>query len=81
MIINAGYIDPSIATTAIQAVAGVVIAIAAVVAVAWRRAKKKVVEKLGLEEKITKEQEDEIQIIEDETAEETVKEEATATEE
>ncbi len=66
MIINAGYIDPSIMTFAIQAGAAVVISVSAVVVVMWRRAKKKVVEKLGLEENIKKEQEDEIQILEDE---------------
>ena len=85
MVINVGYIDPSVMTYAIQAVAGVVIAIAAVVAVVWRKTKKKVVEKLGLEEKITKEQEDEICIIDDEAEESIVaeasKEEAVASEE
>ena len=75
MIIGAGYIDPSVMTYAIQAVAGVVIAVAAVVVVAWRRAKKKVVEKLGLEDSANKEMEEEITIVEDEASaeEETVK--------
>ncbi|MBQ1279395.1 MAG: hypothetical protein IIY13_03090 [Clostridia bacterium] len=60
------YIDPSVMTYAIQAVAGVVIAISAVVVVLWRKAKKKVAEKLNLEEKSIKETEEEVQIIEDE---------------
>ena len=77
--INFAYIDPSVMTFAVQAGAADVISIGAVVIVAWRRAKKKVAEKLHLEEVIKKEQEDEICIIEDE-AEET-KEEVTATEE
>lgn len=59
------YIDPSVMTYAIQAVAGVVIAIGAVVVVLWRKAKKKVAEKLNLEEKSIKETEEEVQIIED----------------
>lgn len=82
MIINVGYIDPSVMTYAIQAIAGVVIAIGAVVVVAWRKTKKKVAEKLNLEEKVTKELEDEIQVVEEEVKEaEEVKEEVTATEE
>ena len=59
------YIDPSVMTYAIQAVAGVAIAIGAVVVVIWRKAKKKVSEKLNLEEKSIKETEEEVQIIED----------------
>lgn len=59
------YIDPSVMTYAVQAVAGVVIAVGAVAVVFWRRAKKKVADKLGLEEKSKKETEDEIQLIED----------------
>jgi len=59
------YLDPSVMTYAIQAVAGVVIAIGAVVVVLWRKAKKKVAEKLNLEEKSIKETEEEVQIIED----------------
>ena len=60
------YIDPSVMTYAIQAVAGVVIAVSAVVVVLWRKAKKKVAEKLNLEEKSIKETEEDVQIIEDE---------------
>ena len=59
------YIDPSVMTYAVQAIAGVVIAVGAVVVVFWRRAKKKVADKLGLEKKNKKEVEDDIQIIEE----------------
>ena len=63
------YIDPSVMTYVIQAVAGVVIAAGAFVGVYWRRAKKKVEKKLGVEEK--KEQEsDDIIIKSEDTKEE-----------
>ena len=57
------YIDPSVMTYAIQAVAGVVIAVGAVVVLLWRKAKKKVVEKLNLEEKSLKEVEEEVELL------------------
>ena len=60
MMINTAYIDPSVMTFAVQAIAGAAIAVAAVVVVAWRKTKKKVSDKLGLEEKTKKEVEDEI---------------------
>ena len=63
---NLLYIDPSVMTYAIQAIAGVVIAVGAVVALAWRKAKKKVAEKLNLEERSVKETEEEVQLIEEE---------------
>lgn len=44
------YIDPSVVTYLIQAIAGVVIAIGAVVGLYWRKAKKKAQEKLGMSE-------------------------------
>lgn len=44
------YIDPSVMTYIIQAVAGVVIAVGAVIGIYWRKAKKKVQDKLGIEE-------------------------------
>lgn len=50
-----GYIDPSVMTYAIQAIAGVVIAIGAVAGIYWRKAKKKVNEKLGIDENKNKE--------------------------
>ena len=60
------YIDPSVMTYAIQAVAGVVIAVGAVVAIVWRKTKKKVAEKLHLEEKCIKETEEEVELVDDE---------------
>lgn len=63
---NALYVDPSVMTYAIQAIAGVVIAVGAVVALAWRKAKKKVSEKLNIEERSVKETEEEVAIISDE---------------
>lgn len=59
------YIDPSVMTYAIQAIAGVVIAVGAVVALIWRKTKKKVAEKLNLEERSVKETEEEVTIIEE----------------
>lgn len=50
-----GYLDPSVMTYAIQAIAGVVIAIGAVAGIYWRKAKKKVSNKLGIDENKNKE--------------------------
>ncbi len=56
------YIDPSVTTYIIQAVAGVVIAVGAFLAIYFRRAKKKMNEKLGIDENKNKEVEsDEIE--------------------
>lgn len=56
------YIDPSVVTYLIQAVAGVVIAVGAAVGIYFRKAKKKVNEKLGIDENKNKEVEtDEIE--------------------
>ncbi len=49
------YIDPSVMTYAIQAIAGVVIAIGAVVGIYFRKAKKKISKKLGIDENRNKE--------------------------
>ena len=54
------YIDPSVMTYAIQAIAGVAIAIGAVVGIYWRKAKKKVQNKLGIDENAKKEVEEEV---------------------
>ena len=57
------YIDPSVVTYLIQAVAGVVIAVGAAVGIYFRKAKKKVNDKLGIDENKNKEVEsDEIQV-------------------
>ena len=45
------YIDPSTTTFIIQAGIGLVVAIAAGVSIYWRNAKKKVSQKLGMDEK------------------------------
>ena len=50
-----GYLDPSVMTYAIQAIAGVVIAIGAVAGIYWRKAKKKVSDKLDIDENKNKE--------------------------
>lgn len=55
------YIDPSVATYAIQAVAGIVIAGGAVISVMWRKARKKINNKLNIDENRNKEVEDEIE--------------------
>ena len=79
--LNIAYIDPSVMTYSIQAIAGIAVAIGAVATVFWRRAKKKVSDKLGLDEVSKKEVEEDIVLIEEteETAAEAV-EEVTAAE-
>ena len=58
-----GYIDPSVVTYALQAGAGVVIAVGAFVGLYFRKAKKKVSKKLGVDENKKKEVEsDEIKV-------------------
>ena len=52
------YIDPSVMTYAIQAIAGILIAIGAVIGVYWRKARKKINNKLGVDENKNKEVED-----------------------
>ena len=59
------YVDPSVVTYGIQAIAGIAIAVGAVVAIAWRKAKKKVSEKLNLEEHSKKETDAEIELVEE----------------
>ena len=49
------YIDPSVMTYAIQAIAGVAIAIGAFVGIYFRKAKKKINNKLGIDENRNKE--------------------------
>ena len=58
-----GYIDPSVMTYAIQAGAGIVIAVGAFVGLYFRKKKKKVNKKLGVDENKNKEIEsDEIEV-------------------
>lgn len=57
------YIDPSVMTYVIQAVSGVVIAIGAGIGIYWRRAKKKINDKLEIDETKNKEVEsDDIEV-------------------
>lgn len=62
---NKGYIDPSVMTIAIQAIAGVVIAVGAAVGIHFRKAKKKLAEKLNIDENKNKEVEGDDIIISD----------------
>lgn len=59
------YIDPSVTTYVIQAVAGVVIALGAVIGIYFRRAKKKVSDKLGIDENRNKEVETDEIVVDD----------------
>lgn len=54
------YIDPSVMTYTIQVVAGIAVAIGAVVGIWWRKAKRKVQNKLGIDENAKKEVEEEV---------------------
>lgn len=54
------YLDPSVMTYTIQVVAGVLVAVGAVVGIYWRKAKKKVQDKLGIDENAKKEVEEDI---------------------
>lgn len=49
------YIDPSVMTYAIQAIAGIVIAVGAFIGIYFRKAKKKINEKMGIDENRNKE--------------------------
>lgn len=49
------YIDPSVMTYMIQAIAGIVVAVGAAVGIYWRKAKKKVSNALGIDENKNKE--------------------------
>jgi len=52
------YLDLSVMTYTIQVVAGVVVAVGAVAGIYWRKAKKKVQDKLGIDENAKKSVED-----------------------
>ena len=54
------YLDPSVMTYTIQIIAGVVVAVGAVAGILWRRAKKKVQNKLGIDENAKKEVEEDV---------------------
>jgi len=54
------YLDPSVMTYTIQVVAGVVVAVGAVIGVYWRKAKKKVQDKIGMDANAKKEVEEDV---------------------
>ena len=59
------YIDPSVMTYIIQAVAGIIIAVGAVVGIYWRKARKKVNDTLGIDENRNKEVESDELVVSD----------------
>ena len=61
-----GYVDPSVMTYIVQIVAGVVVAGGAVFGILWRKAKKKVNDKLGIDENRNKEVEGDVEVFMDE---------------
>ena len=63
------YIDPSVTTYLIQAIAGIVIAAGAAFGIYFRRAKKKMSEKLGIDENRNKEVESDEIIVKDDSSE------------
>lgn len=54
------YIDPSATTYLIQAIAGIVIAVGSVAIIFWRRAKKKLKDKVGIDFDRNKETEESV---------------------
>jgi hypothetical protein len=58
----AAYVDPSVTTFALQAVAAVVVAAGAVIGVVWRKAKKKAMQALHIDENAGKTVEDELKV-------------------
>ena len=79
------YLDPSVVTYLVQAIAGVVIAGGAVFIVLWRKFRKKVSKTLNIDENKNKTVEEDVVIKEDgeeaSTREETQTQEETSTEE
>lgn len=67
MIPAAAYVDPSVTSMAIQAIAGVVVAVAAVAGVLWSKAKKKAKQVLNIDENAGKTVEEEVVVFDDET--------------
>lgn len=65
--VNVGaYLDPSVMTYTIQVVAGVVVAVGAVIGVYWRKAKRKMQDKLGIDENAKKTVEEDVVEFKDE---------------
>lgn len=59
-VLSFAYIDPSVMTYTIQAIAGVIIAAGAVVGVFWRKAAKKAKKALHIDDNAKKEVEDDV---------------------
>ncbi len=62
------YVDPSVMTYTIQAVAGAIIALGAVIGDTWPGMKKRTQKVLKIDENSKKEMEEDVQIIEDNAA-------------
>jgi hypothetical protein len=63
------YIDPSVTTYAVQAIAGIVITLGAVVGIVWRKASKKAKQVLNIQDNSVKEVEEDVkEIVSDENA-------------
>lgn len=54
------YLDPSVTTAIVAGIAGAAVAVGAVIDILWRKAKKKVQDKLGVDENSKKEKEEDI---------------------
>ncbi len=65
MIPAAAYVDPSVTSMAIQAVAGVVVVVVAVVGVWWSKAKKKAKQVLNIDDNAGKTVEDDIVVFDE----------------
>lgn len=59
------YIDPSTTTYLIQAIAGIAVAVGSVVVIYWRKAKKRLNDKMGINLDKNKEVEDDFQIVQE----------------
>lgn len=59
------YIDPSTTTYIIQAVAGIAVAVGAFFMIYWRKAKRKIADKLHIDADANKEVEEEIRVDDD----------------
>lgn len=68
MLSSKGYIDPSVMTYTIQAVAAVAIAVGAAVGIHFRKAKKKLAEKMNIDENRNKEVEGDDIIVTDDVS-------------
>ena len=62
------YIDPSATTFLIQAIAGIAIAVGSVAVIFWRRAKKKIKDKVGIDLDKNKETEEAVVMVKAEEA-------------